>query len=297
MSNSNRSGLSTRNVLILLLIALAIGAGAGIFGWIWISGGSGEASVSAEDALATRTAEDAKLAAAVGTAVNDAISNTLPKAVNSAVGDAVSLAVGAAMNTMITEVVDTVAAAQETVEPLEFSIVAAESQATFTLEEDLRGARTTVIGATNEIAGKINVNLADPRASSIGTIIINARTLETDNSFRNRALRSQILKSAQDAYEFIVFEPQELSNVSADSIAVGETITFDVSGDLTVVDVTRTVTFTVEVTLDSETQISGSAAVNVLRSDFSLTIPDVPSVANVTDDVDLSLQFVARAAA
>ena len=88
-----------------------------------------------------------------------------------------------------------------------------------------------------------------------------------------------------------------MSNVSADSIAVGETITFDVSGDLTVVDVTRTVTFTVEVTLDSETQISGSAAVNVLRSDFGLTIPDVPSVANVTDDVDLSLQFVARAAA
>ena len=96
------------------------------------------------------------------------------------------------------------------------------------------------------------------------------------------------MRSAQDAYEFIVFEPQELSNVSADSIAVGETITFDVSGDLTVVDVTRTVTFTVEVTLDSETQISGSAAVNVLRSNFGLTIPDVPSVANVTDDVDLS---------
>ena len=78
---------------------------------------------------------------------------------------------------------------------------------------------------------------------------------------------------------------------------VGESITFDVSGDLTVVDVNRTVTFTVEVTLDSETQISGSAAVNVLRSDFSLTIPDVPSVANVTDNVDLALQFVARAAA
>ena len=295
MSNSNRSGLSTRNVLILLVIALAIGAGAGIFGWIWISGGSGEASVSAEDALATRTAEDAKLAAAVGTAVNDAISNTLPKAVNSAVADAVNLAVGAAMNTMITEVVDTVAAAQETVEPVEFSIVAAESQATFTLEEDLRGARTTVVGATREVAGVIYVNLADPTASSIGAIIINARTLETDNSFRNRAIRSQILRTAQDAYEFIVFEPQELSNFSSDSIAVGESITFDVTGDLTVVDATRTVTFVVEVTLDSETQLSGIASVSVLRGDFGLTIPDVPSVANVTDEVDLALQFVARA--
>lgn len=294
MSHDNRSGLSTPTVLIIIVVALAVGAGAGIFGWIWISGGTGEASISAGDALATRTVEDAKLAAAVGAAVDDAISSTLPDAVNAAVADAVNLAVGAAMNTMITEVVDTVAAAQETIEPVQFSIVPAESRATFTLEEDLRGVRTTVIGATNEVAGVINVNLADPAASSIGTIIINARTLETDNNFRNRAIRGQILRSAQDAYEFIVFEPRELSNFSADSIAVGETITFDVSGDLTVVDVTRAVTFSVEATLDSETQLSGVAAVNVLHGDFGLTIPDVPSVANITDDVDLALEFVAR---
>ena len=87
-----------------------------------------------------------------------------------------------------------------------------------------------------------------------------------------------------------------MSNFSADSIAVGETITFDVSGDLTVVDVTQAVTFVAEVTLDSDTQLSGLATVNVLHADFGLTIPDVPSVANVTDDVDLALRFVARAA-
>ena len=40
---------------------------------------------------------------------------------------------------------------------------------------------------------------------------------------------------------------------------------------------------------------SGVATVQVLRGDFGLTIPDVPSVANVTDDVELALHFVARA--
>ena len=296
MSSGNRNGYSSRTVLILLLVALVLGAGGGIFGWIWFSGGSGEASLSAEAALATRTAEDVKLSAAVGTAVDAAISNTLPEAVNAAVANAVNLAIGAAMDTMITEVVDTVAAAQEVLEPLAFSIVAAESQATFTLEEDLRGARTTVVGATNDVAGQIHVNLAEPAASSIGTILINARTLETDNNMRNRAIRGQILRSAQDAYEFIVFEPRELSNFSAGSIAVGETITFDVSGELTVVDETRTVTFAVDATLDSETQLSGAATVTVRHGDFGLTIPDVPSVANVTDEVKLALQFVARVA-
>ena len=139
------------------------------------------------------------------------------------------------------------------------------------------------------------VDLANPSASTIGTILINARTLETDNSFRNRALRSQILRSAQDEHEFIVFQPAALVNFSADSVAVGETIRFEVTGDLTVVGVTRSVTFSAEVTLDSETQLSGSATVNLLHGDFGLVIPDVPSVANVTDDVDLTLEFVARA--
>ena len=294
MTNSNRGGLPTTAVLVLLVIALIVGAAAGILGWIWISGGSGEPSLTVEDALATRAADDAAMASAVGTAVSDAFNTTVVDAVNAAVVDAVNVAVGAAMNTVITEVVDTIAA-QESAEPVEFTIVPAESQATFTLQEDLRGARTTVVGATSEIGGNIMVNLTDPSASSIGTILINARTLETDNSFRNRALRSQILKSAQDAHEFIVFEARELGSFSADSIAVGETITFAVTGDLTVTDVTRSVTFNAEVTLESETLLSGVATVQVLRGDFGLVIPDVPSVANVTDEVELALHFVARA--
>lgn len=295
MNNQGSSGFSTRTVLILFVIALALGAGVGIFGWIWISGGAGEASLSAEDALATRSAEDAQLAQAVGAAVDTAVNAVLPEAVNAAVASAVSQAVGAAMDTMVSEVIDTVEAAQAAQAPTAFSIVAAESQATFSLEEDLRGQRVTVVGATTDVAGVISVDLANPTASSIGTVLINARTLETDNSFRNRAIRGQILKSSQDAYEFIVFEPRQLSNFSANAIAVGETIAFDVSGDLTVVDVTREVTFAVAVTLDSDTQLSGSATVNVLHGDFGLTIPDVPSVANITDDVDLALHFVARA--
>ncbi len=284
MSNVNRGGLPYFLVVFLLLVALAGGAAAGILGYIWVTGGSGEASLSAEDALATMEAQDDAMAEAVSTAIVE-VANTV-------IADAVALAVAEAVDNSVSAVMEAQAEASE---PLPFSIVAGESSANFTLEEDLRGVRTTVIGTTGEVAGNITVDLANPSASSIGTILINARTLQTGEGMRDRALRSRILFSAQDEYEFIVFEPGALSNFSADSVAVGETLTFDVSGDLTVVDTTRTVTFAVEVTLDSETQISGSATVNLLYADFGLTIPDVPSVANVTDDVDLSLQFVARA--
>ena len=285
MSNSSRSGVSYPLVVLLLLVALAGGAAAGILGYIWYTGGSGEPSLTIEQKLATQEASDTALADAVGTAMVDVA--------NSVIADVVAAAVAEAVDTSVSAAMEAVAAAAS--EPVEFKIVSAESLASFTLEEDLRGVRTTVIGSTNEVGGSIMVDLANPAAASIGAIVINARTLETDNSFRNRALRSQILRSAQDEHEFIIFEPRELGNWSAESVAVGDSITFDVTGDLTVAGVTRSVTFASTVTLDSESQISGSASVNLLHADFGLVIPDVRSVANVTDDVDLKLDFVARA--
>ena len=284
MSNGNRRGIPYLLVLLLLLVALGGGAAAGILGYIWVTGGSGEASVSIEDALATQEASDKALSQAVGTAIVE-VANTV-------IADAVALAVAEAVDSSVTAAMEAVMPASE---PVEFSIVAEESLASFTMEEDLRGVRTTVIGQTSEVGGKISVDFAQPSASSIGPILINARTLTTDNSMRNRAIRGRILFSAQDEYEFIVFEPRELSNFSAETVTAGETLSFDVMGDLTVKDVTRSVTFSAAVTLDSETQLSGSASVNLLYADFGLLIPDVPSVANVTDDVDLRFEFVARA--
>ena len=292
MSNTSRSGVPYYLVLILLLIALAGGAAAGILGYIWWSGGSGEPSLSVEDALATLEASEDTVADAVGTAMVDVANTVIAEAVAVAVAEAVNVSVSAAVDSSVAAAVEALAPASD---PVEFRIVAAESLASFTLEEDLRGVRTTVIGSTSEVGGGIMVDLANPSASTIGAIVINARTLETDNSFRNRALRSQILRSAQDEFEFIVFEPSELSNWSASSVAVGESLNFDIAGDLTVAGVTRPVTFAAAVTLDSESQVSGSATVNLLHGDFGLVIPDVPSVANVTDDVTLSLAFVARA--
>ena len=292
MSNTSRSGVPYTLVLILLLIALAGGAAAGILGYIWITGGSGEPSLTVEDALATLEASEDGMAEAVGTAMVDVANTVIAEAVALAVAEAVDVSVSAAVDTSVAAAMEALAPASE---PVEFKIIAAESRASFTLEEDLRGVRTTVIGSTSEVGGSIMVDLANPGASSIGAIVINARTLETDNSFRNRALRSQILKSAQDEFEFIIFEPRELRNWSADTVAVGDTVNFEVAGDLTVAGVTQPVSFAVTVALDSETQISGGATVNLLHGDFGLVIPDVRSVANVTDDVTLSLDFVARA--
>ena len=66
---------------------------------------------------------------------------------------------------------------------------------------------------------------------------------------------------------------------------------------LTVRDVTQPVVFDVTATVDSLSQLSGTATTSVLRSDYGLEIPNVPSVANVSEEVQLEIDFVALAGA
>jgi len=55
------------------------------------------------------------------------------------------------------------------------------------------------------------------------------------------------------------------------------------------------VTFAVTATAVSETQIRGAATGIVNRSEFDLNIPEVPDVANVEEEVELTIDFVANA--
>lgn len=176
-----------------------------------------------------------------------------------------------------------------------FRIVQDQSEVRFILQEDLRGVRTDVIGVTNQVGGDLIVNAVDPSQSQVGTLVINARTLQTDNEFRNRAIRSQILRSADDAYEFIEFVPTELIGLPAEPIGMDETISFEIVGDLTIVETTREVTFAVSAMLtDGGDTLTGNADTVVLWQDFNLSIPEVPSVANITPEVTLAIDFVAE---
>jgi polyisoprenoid-binding protein YceI len=173
-----------------------------------------------------------------------------------------------------------------------YQIDPAASQVRFELDEVLRGEPITVVGTTDQVAGQIAADLGDLSSTQVGEVRINARTLVTDNNFRNRALNNEILDTEE--YEFITFVPTAVKGLP-DSAAVGEMVEFTIDGDLTIRDVTLPVTFSVTATPVSETQLSGSAATVISRGDFNLTIPSVPSVADVEEEVELYLDFVANA--
>jgi polyisoprenoid-binding protein YceI len=176
--------------------------------------------------------------------------------------------------------------------PAIFEIVQAESEARFIIDEVLRGSPVTVVGVTDQVAGQIAIDPANPAATQLGQILVNARTLATDNEFRNRAIRNQILDT--NTYEFVTFQPTELVGLP-DAVTVGQSFSFQVVGDLTVKDVTQSVTFDVTVTPVSETRIEGVATTTFPYRDFGVRIPEVPSVDLVADDVTLELAFVAVA--
>lgn len=178
------------------------------------------------------------------------------------------------------------------VSPITFEIVPAGSEARFIIDEVLRGAPKTVVGATDQVAGQLSVDPGDLSNTQVGIFQVNARTLATDNDFRNRAIKNQILRT--NDYEFVTFTPTRIVGLP-ETGAVGETYRFQVVGDLTITDVTKQVTFDVEVTATSEAQIEGTATAAFPYTDFELFIPDVPSVDAVDDVVRLELEFVAEA--
>ena len=176
--------------------------------------------------------------------------------------------------------------------PRQFRIDPTRSEARFSVDEVLLGNDKTVVGVTSKITGALTVDPANPVDAAISTIQINARDLTTDSRRRNRSIQRQILKSALDDYEFITFEPTAVAGIPT-QVAVGEPFTFEVTGNLTVVDTTRSETFTVTVTPESDTELRGLGTTTVLRDDYNLRIPRVPAVASVGEEVRLEIEFVA----
>ena len=164
------------------------------------------------------------------------------------------------------------------------------TEARFLIREELRGERFTVVGVTTEVVGRMRVDLSDLSRSQMGEILINARTFVTDSSNRNRAIRGPILAAEQ--YEFITFRPTEVIGLSGAAETEGE-YSFSVVGELVVRDISRPVTFEVVARWTAGERLEGTASAIVLRSDFDLSIPSVPFVANVADEIGLELDFTA----
>lgn len=267
-------------------VALGVLAVVAFLVYIWFSGGSGEPS--GETIAPTLPPRATEVAQSAATEVATVESATTEEAATTGT-DTTASGTGSTSTGS-----DTTAAAAST-GTVQFSIVPAESELRFSLDETLRGQRITVVGTTDQVAGLIEIDRTNPANSRIGTIRMNLRTLETDQEFRNRAIRSEILLTSQDEYEFSDFVPTEVTGLPA-SIQIGTPFTFSVRGDLTIRGEPRDITFEVTVTPVAEDRIEGLAQATVRWGDWGIDTPSAPGVADIEEEVLLELEFVATPA-
>lgn len=175
-----------------------------------------------------------------------------------------------------------------------FEIDKTSSEVRFEIDETLRGSPFRVVGTTSEVAGQIRVDFDDPPASEVGEIVINVRTLDTDDSLRDRAIRGRILGANDPDNEFARFVPAAVEGIP-DQIAPGDAFPVSITGDFTLSGATRPVTFQGQVTLTAPDRLSIEATATVLHADFNLNIPEIPIVANVSEEVLLAVTLVALA--
>jgi len=169
-----------------------------------------------------------------------------------------------------------------------YTMNSSNTQASFTIDEVLRGEPKTVVGTTNQVAGQFSFDASNLSAVQLGTITSDARTLATDDSGRNRALGNRILKTSD--YEYVTFTPTSLSGLPT-AITTGEPFTFQATGDLTIAGTTRPATFDVMLTPEADGSLGGSATSTIDYADWGVTIPSVPFVASVDESVILGLTF------
>jgi Uncharacterized conserved protein len=253
--------VSRRVTILLVLLAFGAGVAVGVFGLLWATGGDATPSRDVREVAPTLSLEEAAPAPEA----------TEPPPTEAAANPAAAPAAQRAL----------------------YRITEDGSQARYKIDETLLGNRITVVGATARVAGDIIVDFASPAQSQVGVIAVNARTFRTDQEFRDQAVRGQILQTSRPENEFITFEPTSYSGLPAGPAAVGDTLDFQITGNLTVRGVTRQVTFDVSVTVEAEERIRGTATTTILYRDFGIGINAPPTVSDIADEVTLEIDFVA----
>ncbi len=262
-------------VLFAALILLAGCAGPGA--------SSQPAATNSPAALASPTAAAQSSATAAPTATAPtAATPTAPAA--TATKAVASTAAGATTSTP--------AAASLAPGSVQYNIVAGKSTASYKVREQLASLSlpSDAIGKTSQISGSIVVKSDGTIDSSNSKFVVDLSTLATDSSMRDNFIGRAVLQTGQ--YPNATFVPKEVTGLPA-SLPTSGNVAFKITGDLTIRDVTKSVTWDVTGSVDNGTA-TGVATTSFTFEDFGLTQPHVGMVLNIVDhialEVDITLQ-------
>lgn len=174
-----------------------------------------------------------------------------------------------------------------------YRIIPGESQLQYEVGETFLNQNNRfnlAVGITTQITGEVQVDPAAPQNAVIGEISADVSQFHSDSPRRDNAIRDRFLESSR--FPIVTFKPTQLEGLPA-AYQPGDEIAFKVSGDLTIRQVTKPVTFDVKVKLDGDT-LSGQATTTILMSDFGFGPISMAGILNTEDAVKITFTFVAR---
>ena len=179
-----------------------------------------------------------------------------------------------------------------------YQILPDQSEARYRVREQLAShdLPSDAVGATKQISGSIAVSPDGTIDSANSQITVDLTTLKSDSGMRDGFVSRSILGTSQ--YPNAVFVPKQVSGLPSPLPTSGD-VTFKLSGDLTVRDVTKPVTWDVTGSIQGD-QAKGTATTSFTFEDFNLQQPRVPVVLSVENtiklEMDVTLQRQADAA-
>ena len=162
--------------------------------------------------------------------------------------------------------------------------------ARYRVEEELANTGFFVaVGETQDVAGSIAFDAAGGVLTDESRIAVQAATLRTDSNRRDGYVRSRTLET--DAYPEVVFVPTAIDGLPESIADASGAFDFTITGDLTVKDQTREVTWDATADFAGDGTATGSVAVEFTFDDFGMDKPRVAIVLSVEDTIRLELDF------
>jgi polyisoprenoid-binding protein YceI len=194
------------------------------------------------------------------------------------------------------------APAAESAQGRTFTIVSDESSASYTVQEQfLAGAasalgidagETATVGTTPEVSGQMTLDLSGDRPQLInGDFTVDISRLSSNDSRRDQRIRERWLQSAQ--FPMARFAARAIEGFP-ENYEEGSEASFQLLGDLTIREMTQPVAFDVSATLQGDT-IEGTGATDIQMTDYGFEPPAILNILTVSNDVTVTVDFVARA--
>ncbi len=154
----------------------------------------------------------------------------------------------------------------------------------------IEAGKRVVVGTTSGVTGEIQLNFANPEPVEAAQFAVDMTGLATDQDRRDEWLGDNAIES--NLFPQTTFTATSASGLSGD-VTEGTEVSFQLTGDLTVRDVTNSVTFDVTAVLTNDT-IQGTATLPLKLTDFGITPPDFANTLTVADAFTIEVELTAR---